>query len=200
MRKLLPFILVLAAFVFSCTKETLPKSEYHPGETIGYVVVAGDTVVMNSNMAGFISLASISKVIRTFPDSSTAIYASQLYDTTSLHPAIIIKKGMLRFRDSIPRDAQFINFFQPGVQNWSVNALDGVEVIYVDPQGTVWSTSETGGYQGTHSFVITEATPFWENGIRCVKIKAVFDCTLYHPAYQPIALLRGVYIGIFRNL
>jgi hypothetical protein len=200
MQKLMPVLLVFASFVFSCKKDALPKTKYTPGETIGYIIVASDTVVMNSNMPGFISNASASTVIGVYPDSNSAIYISELYDSISLHPAIIIKKGKLRFTDTIADNARFIEFFKTGIQDWSVNALDGVEVIYVDPQGTVWNTSEVGGYQGSHLFEITEAIPFMDNGTMCVKIKAVFDCTLYHPAYQPIELIQGVYIGIYKNL
>jgi hypothetical protein len=198
-RKIIP-VLVIAFFIASsCRKEDGPRTAFVPGETISYIVVAGDTVTMNSNMPGFFSLASVNKVIG-FPDSSSAIYASQLYHSTLLHPAIIIKKGELAFSDTVATDAQFIDFFKTGIQNWSVNALNGVEVIYVDPQGNIWNTSEMGGYQGTHRFEITEAIPFIDNGTRCVKIKAVFDCTFYHPAYQPFELIQGVYIGIFINI
>jgi hypothetical protein len=182
-----------------CKKDPIVTSPLIVGETIAYIIAAGDTVILNSSSPGFITDATVYKTIG-FPDSSSAIYASQLYQGSALHPAIIIKKGTLNFSDTIADEADFINFFETGVQEWSVNAFNGVEVIYVDPQGTVWSTSEVGGYQGSHQFTITEAIPFIDNGERCVKIKAVFDCTLYHPAYQPIDLLKGVYIGIFRNL
>jgi hypothetical protein len=199
--RILTCILAVSALTLqNCSREDIVTSPFTPSTSAGFIVIYGDTVRMSAIMPGFISTATVSKTIGTFPNNSSGIYASQLYDTTSLDPAIIIKKGTLFFSDTVATNAQFIDCFQTGTQNWSVNALNGVEVIYVDPQGTVWSTSEAGGYQGSHTFKITESTSFMDNGVMCVQIKAVFNCTLYHPAYQPIELLQGVYVGIFRNL
>lgn len=154
---------------------------------------------INSSDPDYISEASVQHVIAVPPAWSTAIYSSQVYDTTNFRGSMIVKRGKLLHYGQLPSDSLFLSFFTPGEHHFSVNAQNGYEVFCIDQSGVLWSTSELGGYQGDNKFRIISADPFYRNGTCCVKIKACFSCTVYHPAYGPRTLTNGFYEGFFEN-
>lgn len=131
---------------------------------------------------------------------NTARYSAQIYVPSTLRPSILIRKGELSFNDSLPSDSLFESWFQPGIYNYSINALNGFEVLWVDMNGTLWNTSEMNGDQTGHTFRISNSRSFIDsNGIFCVKFNAEFSCNLYHPAYPSMLLADGVFEGIIRK-
>ncbi len=194
----LPFLL-LVLLLSGCRKEEHTSAPYSAGSSLCYTIIDGDTLRFSSDLPGFTSEAEVTKIFSAPPAHNRFTYSSQLYALPGLSPAIRIKKGALTSLDTIADDAAFIDFFRTGVHPWSVNALNGIEVILVDEQGAMWSTSEMGGYQGSNEFEIFEAVPFYENGICCVQFKARFSCTLRHPAYEAIELYNGCFQGVVKN-
>lgn len=193
-------VILSGLLLTGCRKDEHTSAPYSAGSSLCYTIIDGDTLQFSSDLPGFTSDAEVTKIFSAPPVHNRFTYSAQLYALPGLSPAIRIKKGALTSLDTIADDEAFIDFFRTGTHPWSVNAVNGMEVILVDEQGAMWSTSEMGGYQGSNEFEIFESIPFYENGICCVQFKARFSCTLRHPAYQPIELRTGCFQGVVKNL
>ncbi len=200
MRRIAGLVVVYACILASCRKEKITIVPFEPGDPVFSATVDSVTYNFSTADTNFTFEATVNKTWGTPPNPNTAIYSSQVYRTIGFNPSVVVRKGRLSFYDSIPDNDDFLNFFAIGTYTYSVNAMDGFEILFVDQQGVLWNTSELLGYQGSHRFTIMTSTPFMDNGICSVKITASFSCTLYHPAYGWIELENGYYEGVFKNI
>jgi hypothetical protein len=170
-----------------------------PAHSQASFTLGNNVYPIHSTDSGYNTDASVQHLIASPPSFSSAVYSSQVYNTTDFRGSMIVKRGKLQHYGPLPSDSLFLSFFTPGEHSFSVNAQNGYEVLCVDLAGVLWSTSELSGYQGNNKFRVLSAEPFYRNGICCVKIKACFTCTVYHPAYGPQPLTNGYYEGYFEN-
>ena len=195
----LTVLLLVPVLFFACKKDPAPGPL--PDHTHAAFAARVDSVVyaFNTTDTNYLWTATVNRTFFPAPAPHTSVYNSQLYNPWTLRPSFVITKGTLHHGDSIPSDSAFIQFFQPGVYPYSVNADSGFQVLWVDLQGTLWNTSEMSGYQGNHQMRIVSSSSFYENGVCVVKFKVNFSCTLYHPAYPSIELIDGWYEGYVKN-
>ena len=71
-------------------------------------------------------------------------------------------------------------FFHIGVWPYSDQAVNGVQIRYVDGNGDFWSTDEFPADQTGSTFTITERKALVNGGDNYMKIKASFKCKLYN--------------------
>lgn len=112
--------------------------------------------------------------------------------------AIYITIGTLYLPDGgRPYTEEFFDFFQIGTYNYSNEADDGIEIVFLDENGTIWTSN---GDQTGSSFEISKTTnnSFW--GTEYVEFLATFNCTLYDESGNSMLLTNGSCKSSFENI
>jgi hypothetical protein len=196
------FLVLLLIFAISCKKEQpapTPGSADPQNFSSFGLTINNHSFSYNTDDTDVVSNALAIKDIHSPPQMSSGLYQSYITTTGSM-PALVVNRGRLLFPDTIPSNTAFLSLFTIGDHSFSISANDGFEVDWIDPQGNIWSTSEMNGYQGNNKFRIIAANHFYENGVYCVKVFAVFSCTLYRPTGESEPLTACNCEMIFKNL
>lgn len=130
------------------------------------------------------------------PDLSTFSFGTSFSDINYTRGIYITKGTVEQFGGGYITEENFVNFFEKGEVNYSVDADDGMEIVYVDADGTEWSTSNQSGDQTNSSFnfKILRDESFVD---LYMKYLATFNCTLYDDGDSSIQLTDGKCIGYF---
>jgi hypothetical protein len=138
-------------------------------------------------------------------------YVSSIESTKDLFN-FYIAKGQLN--SMLPSDAQFLSFFGIGSHTYSLEGygednINGIVIMWEDADGKLWSTNKPTYNslvvpdQSNSTFEITDRkeVPYSEIAFSdlCMKIRAVFSCTLYDEQGNSKKLENGVYVGYVVN-
>lgn len=210
MRKLIPVLLVLVAFVFSCKKEEPEIQPYQWNEdwacfTGTFISYSGDTSYIGfSSNQGADCFADCWTIQSLMPWEDEARYSSSVDGFYKVE----VKKGVLNFNgtnwDDVPADEDFISYFRSGFDTLVLDDLDyqpGVEIIFTDEDGWGFSSADYTNY-GNQNYTcrITDYHPFVRNGIQYVKVKMFFDGIYVENVMGDWYLLKNCeYEGYFKN-
>lgn len=139
--------------------------------------VDGSNVTYTDGKNGFEQAAGSSKETRPLPEFSTAYYYSNIFSDNTVG-GVSIYKGEMSFQGTSPDDADFVAYFAPGNYMYSTSGTDGIEILYVDATGQVWSSAN--GTQSGAAFNITSTQQFSIFGDTYVDVKGTFSCKLYN--------------------
>ncbi|HRG58705.1 MAG TPA: PKD domain-containing protein [Bacteroidia bacterium] len=115
--------------------------------------------------------------------TSTKIVESSIANANNTDgPSISIKLGTLTYvGGSVAPESDFAAFITAKSYPFSLGALDGISISYMDANGVIWSTDNGITSQSGSSFVITEVKdvtdPF---GDQEISFKATFTAKLYN--------------------
>jgi hypothetical protein len=196
---LLYFYLILSlGTMTSCEKENSDVAPTDENITLSgpcqfYGKIAGTAFQYKDGQSGYASGANAIKTVVAAPDSSSAIYQSYLYSTSSGDVRFEVNIGTLKYMGLTPGFSVFSGFFGTGMVSYSNSGLHGVEVIWRDDNGNAWSTSN--GVQGGSVFEISEL----QIESPSVKVKALISCKLYNSSGDSKTLDNGIFVGYFTN-
>lgn len=208
-------MLIAALCLTSCSKDDDDAAQ--PNNSSQNNNTSGNSITINSNAQVWMKIdgnvyskiveatntissgVGADKEIAGFPDTSSAIYASFLYDDNTLNSYFSIDKGELIFLGGEPDTTTFKNFFNPGNYSYTAGALNGIVIAYYDSNNERWSTDQGSGDQTGSIFTITEIKT---NNVfdYTVTVRVTFNCKVYNNTGQSKTLTEGVYIGGFANI
>lgn len=196
---LVNFYLILSLGALTgCEKEnnyTVPTDDTITlsGPSQFYGKIDGTAYQYKDGLSGYDSGANALKTVEAAPDSSSAIYQSYIFATSSGDVRFEVNIGTLKFIGLIPGFSVFSGFFETGMVPFSNSGIHGVEVIWRDDNGNAWSTSY--GAQGGSVFEISEL----QIESPSVKVKALISCKLYNSSGDSKTLDNGIFVGNFTN-
>ena len=132
------------------------------------------------------------------PDSSEFILGTGMENIVTGDYLMDINLGTYRFL--APTDSiQMTNFFAIKSWNYSIDAENGVEIIYYDSNSWMWSTSYGTASQAGSTFSLQERKYFEFLGEPYMTIKASFNCVLYNGLGASKVLTDGVVVANFTS-
>ena len=201
MQKILFAALILVSIV-SCRRDREEDNGPQPDNQNSAFAARVDSVVyaFNTTNSTYFGSSSFDVTYNQPANWNSAKYSSQIFVPLTFRPSVLIRKGEVHFPDSVPTDSLFASFFEAGTYQYASQAVGGMEVLWIDTNGVLWSTSAMSGDQSGHTFVINNVRTFEDHsGVFCVKFNANFSCTLYNPDFPPILMQDAVYEGIIRK-
>jgi len=155
--------------------------------------IDGNSINLVNDIEGIKMGSNSIKNIKKLPDSSKVVFQSYLYKTSGGEVIFELNIGTLKYSGMKPALPEFINFFKTGKLNYSLLAMDGVEIKYRDSLGILWSTSN--GSQSESNFEFIEIS----NTSESIRFKAQFSCKLYNLNRESKTMGNGIFTGSFQN-
>lgn len=144
------------------------------------------------NVNGFTCSATKAKEILPAPQPSSAKYYSAMSSATSLQ-FIQIGIGSLQWDAAVTSDpalSQFDTFFQANANpTYSALSVGGVEVVFRDQTGTIWTSNENSVNPQTFQF--TSFTQESDDDGDYMKFGTDFECYLYNVAMDDSILVEA---------
>jgi hypothetical protein len=139
-----------------------------------------------------------SGVIGTGSGSSTQRIFEASMSNTNTNEYLNIWKGTLVIAaGGYPSDAEFHAFFNTGSVAYSNDAASGIQLVYVDASGTIWTTN---GVQSGSTFNFTTIEKVFILGEAVVNFNATFNCILYDGNGNSKTLTNGTAKLSFQNI
>ncbi len=145
-------LLALGSFLFTgCPKhEIIPAPVPHVELTSKFIgTINGTSVELTQNVNGYYLDALKTKVILSSPTPSYAIYSAEMKSAQSL-VSVKVNLGSVYFDAGVSQDPalevwnSFINAnVTPNDPTYTVDGMDGFEVVYRDGNGAVWKSDAT---------------------------------------------------------
>lgn len=156
-------IILGLAVISSCVKhEVIPKPDNSITLPVSFTgKINGANYEIIEDIDGFYCKPSQTKTIVSSPNSSSIVYQSEL-KTDQKQDKIEVRVGKLKFissNNNTPSVEEFNEFFEddlPEPITYKFGADDGVEIVYRDGFGTIWTTSETSGLPQNFEFTHLE--------------------------------------------
>lgn len=203
------FILVIAVLgtlgggFSGCSKDDDDNNNSNPttpGVTINSEFQAtfqvdGVAVSVINGVGDVQSLTSNDSQLATFPDSSQTIFGFGLYKNLGATTQTLfhIDKGTFKYLSY--DEAAFTSFFAKQSWPYSVDAANGVQIIYFDANGTPWATDLGTANQTGSTFVIEDNKVQDYFGFNYMRVKATFNCKVYDGNGSSKVITNGV--GVF---
>ena len=202
-------IILGVAFLTSCVKhEVIPKPKYEAKLPVSFSGnIQGAKFVIIEDINGFYCKPSQAQQILPSPQPSTITYYSSL-ESDQKQDMIQIRLGKLIYspnNSTVPPIEDFNEFFKTGISTpieYKTDAEDGVEIVYRDSQGTVWTSSEVDGQP--QYFELTNLEEDSDDNGQYMKFVAKFGLTLYTNPVDPllrdtIEINNAIFEGYFKR-
>ncbi|WP_107037335.1 hypothetical protein [Brumimicrobium mesophilum] len=205
--KSLTIILGVAA-LSSCIKhEVIPKPSYEATLPVSFEGdVEGARLEIIKDFEGYSLQATQAKEILPSPQPSSITYYSTL-KSGSVQDMVEIRLGKLLFsggQGQTPTVDEFNEFFTDDITmpiQYKTDADDGVEIVYRDSQGIVYTSSETA--VDPQDFEITDLVSDQDENGEYMKFVARFNLSLYSNVDPLLAdtvqMENAVFVGYFKR-
>lgn len=208
MKRLRVFTLLITLLAFSaCIEHEVipPPRPVVDLECAFSALIDGTEYTLIENVGGLFCDPAKSKEILPLPQPSTATYYATIRSDDLLELDFIqVKLGKLLFNAEIAIDPsleQFTEFFMDNLEpEYERDADGGVEIIFRDQNGGVWTSSPDGPANQFFTFVNIEQESDEDGDY--LKFIANFNTTLYDDIDDPTAeieITNAVYTGYFQR-
>lgn len=196
------------AVLGSCVKhEVIPKPKYEATLPVSFEgKIEGAKLEIIKDYKGYKLETSQVKEIFPSPQASTISYYSTL-KSSSVSDMVEIRLGKLLFsgtQNQRPSIDDFNKFFTDDLTmpiEYKTDSDDGVEIVYRDSQGTVWTSSETS--VNPQDFEITDLVKAQDDSGEYMKFVARFNLSLYSNVdpllSDTIEMQNAVFVGYFKR-
>lgn len=202
-------IILGVAFLTSCVKhEVIPKPTYEAELPISFTGnIQGANYTIIEDIKGFYCKPSQAKEILPSPQPSTISYYSSL-ESGEQQDMIQVRLGKLIFSSNNadrPSIEDFNEFFKTGITTpieYKTDSDDGVEIVFRDSQGIVWTSSENSGLPQV--FELSNLKEDSDDQGQYMRFVAKFSLSLYDNLNDPILsdtieINNAVFEGYFKR-
>lgn len=128
------------------------------------------------------------------PDSCEFVMGTGFENVISGAYLMDVNLGTYKF--VMPTDSVLLkNFFTIKSWNYSIDAANGVEIVYFDSNGDMWSTSFGSANQTGSTYSLQDRRYFKFSGEHYIRVKASFSCKLYNAVGASKLLTDGVIVS-----
>ncbi len=193
------------AVIASCVEhEVIPPPKEEVDLTCSFsATIEGDDYELIQDVNGYYCNPTQAKEILPTPQPSNVKYFSEIRSDAQLD-FLKIGLGSLSFNadeDIDPTVEQFTAFFNSNtLPDFDENADEGIEIVFRDGQGTVWTSMDT--TNEVQNFEFTSLVQESDEEGDYMKFTATFNVSLFDDLEQPTDTLlieNGVYSGYFER-
>lgn len=207
--KIINYIFALTGLVFfnSCVEhEVIPPPRVEVELTCSFSAMVDSAAYdLTEDVAGFYCETTKAREILPLPQPSKAKYYASMRSTEVLELDFIqIGIGRASYNAEIgddPTVEQFAQFFNMSfTPDFSENAEEGVEIIFRDPSGDIWTSKEDS--ENPQDFIFTTIEQESDEEGDYLKFVANFNCYLYDDIDDPqdsVLIENAIYTGYFKR-
>lgn len=187
-------VLLSTMLLFSCTKEEqdiplpppgggpdLPEFNGDIEGPLGMRMTFGGEAAVRVEGGSLVAYVENNGEPAVPPELSTRYYVVGLYDAAAEAPSFALTLGTLFYEGAQVLPDAFESFLAPGPRSYGPATMgqQGVELLFRDTDGLVWSTRCGSGAQAGAAFTITDILPGNDGLGQLITVAASFNCTLY---------------------
>lgn len=193
------------AVIASCVEhEVIPPPKEEVDLSCSFsATIEGDDYELIHDVNGYFCNPSQAKEILPTPQPSSVKYYSEIRSDAQMD-FLKVGLGSLSFNadeDIDPTVEQFAAFFNSNMlPDFDEDAEEGVEIVFRDGQGTVWTSMDT--TQEVQNFEFTSLVQESDEEGDYMKFTATFDVSLFDDLEQPtdtLVMENAVYSGYFER-